>query len=92
MTAYSYACGDYPGMEDCLGKVQAETEGELWQLIETHARITHGEDVSAWGDDDRAQVQALIKAIDWREELKMAKTFLRMAEEAMAHLLQCFGK
>ena len=39
MTAYAFACGDYPGMEGCPGKFQAETEDELNQLIETHARI-----------------------------------------------------
>ena len=64
MTAYSFACGEYPGMEGCPGKVQAETEAELHQLIETHARIAHGEDVSAWSDEEKAQVQALIKIID----------------------------
>lgn len=64
MTAYSYACSEYPGMEGCPGKIQAETEAELWQLIETHARIAHGEDVSTWSEDDKAQVQALIKNID----------------------------
>ena len=64
MTAYSFACGDYPGMEGCPGKVQAETEAELNQLIATHARIAHGEDVSAWSDEEKAQVQALIKTID----------------------------
>ena len=64
MTAYSYACADYPGMEDCPGKVQAATEAELWQLIEAHARIAHGEDPSAWGDEDRAAIRRLIKTID----------------------------
>lgn len=84
MTAYSYSCGDYPGMEECPGKVQAETEAELWQLIETHARVAHGEDPLAWSDDDKVQVQALIKAINSREKLTMAKTFMQMSEEAMA--------
>ena len=64
MTAYSFACGDYPGMEDCPGKFQAETVAELLQLIETHAKIAHEEDVSAWSDDEKAQVRALIKTID----------------------------
>jgi predicted small metal-binding protein len=64
MTAYSFSCGEYPGMEGCPGKVQAETEAELWQLIETHARIAHEEDVSAWSDDEKAQVKALIKTVD----------------------------
>ena len=63
MAAYTYACCEFPGMEDCPGKVQAETEAELWQLIETHAKVAHGEDVSEWSDEDRAQVQALISNI-----------------------------
>lgn len=64
MAAYSYACCEFPGMEDCPAKVQAETEAELWQLIEAHARIAHGEDVSEWSNEDRAQVEALIKTVD----------------------------
>ena len=64
MAAYSYACSDYPGMEACPGKVQAETEAELWQLIETHARVAHGEDPASWGEDDRATIRQLIRAID----------------------------
>ena len=58
---YSYACSDYPGMEDCPGKVQAETESELWQLLEIHGKLAHGEDPSDWSDEDRAQIKALIK-------------------------------
>ena len=64
MTAYAFACGDYPGMEGCPGKFQAETEDELHQLIETHARIAHGEDVSAWSDEEKSQVSALIRKLD----------------------------
>lgn len=64
MTAYSYACAEFPGMEECPGKVQAATETELWELIKIHAQIAHGEDVSAWSDEDIAQVSALIKTID----------------------------
>ena len=41
--AYSYACKDYPGMEKCPGRFYAETEGELWKLIELHASVAHGE-------------------------------------------------
>ena len=51
-------------MDACPGKVQAETESELWQLIETHASIAHGEDVSEWSDEEKAQVKALIKTTD----------------------------
>ncbi len=62
MKSHSYACRDYPGMQGCPGRVQAETENELWQLIELHARVAHGEDPGAWSDADRAQLRALIKS------------------------------
>ena len=68
MTAYAFACGDYPGMEGCPGKFQAETEDELNQLIETHARIAHGEDVSAWSDEEKSQVRALIRKLEQEGE------------------------
>lgn len=59
--AYSYACNDYPGMENCPGKVTAKTKDEVIKLVELHAVVAHGEDPSAWGDDDRALLMALIK-------------------------------
>jgi len=59
--SYSYACADYPGMENCPGKVTTETEAELWQLMETHARIAHGEDPSGWSDEDRKYLATLIR-------------------------------
>jgi len=61
-TIHSYACSDYPGMEACPGFVRAETEDEVWQLIELHASVAHGEDSAAWTAQDRAQLKALIKA------------------------------
>ena len=64
MAAYSYACSDYPGMEGCPGKVQAETREELWTLIETHARIAHGENVADWSDEEKNQVRALIESVN----------------------------
>ena len=64
MTIYAYSCCDYPGMEECPGKVQAATEAELWHLIETHARVAHGEDPSAWSEEDRATIQQLIKTVN----------------------------
>ena len=64
MTTYSYACADYPGMEDCPGKIQAGDKDELWQLIETHARLAHGEDPESWSEDDRAAVSQLIQSTD----------------------------
>ncbi len=47
--AYSYACADCEGMEACPGKVIAETEDEVWKLMELHAKIAHDEDASGVG-------------------------------------------
>ena len=58
---YSYACADYEGMENCPGKVTAATEAEVWQLLEMHARIAHGEDPSEWSGEDRKFIGELIK-------------------------------
>jgi hypothetical protein len=60
-TTYSYACRDYPGMEKCPGHFCAETEDEIWQLMELHASVAHGEDPTAWAAEDRAQLATLIK-------------------------------
>jgi predicted small metal-binding protein len=49
-------------MENCPGKVTAATEAEVWKLIETHARIAHGENPADWSDEDRKFIAALIKA------------------------------
>jgi len=59
--ACSYACKDFEGMEGCPGKLIAVTEQELWKLIEVHASLAHGEDVSAWDQVTRASVAELIK-------------------------------
>ena len=59
---YSYACKDYPGMEGCPGKVAAATEDEVVKLAELHAVVAHGEDPSAWSEEDRAFLLALIKS------------------------------
>ncbi len=59
--AYSYACKDYPGMEQCPGRVCAETEDEVLQLVALHARIAHGEDPAAWSAEERAQLKSLIR-------------------------------
>lgn len=61
-TKYLYACKDYPGMEACPGMVVAETEDEVWKLMELHASVAHGEDPSAWTNADRAYLKTLIKA------------------------------
>ncbi len=60
--ALSYACKDYPGMEACPGHFVAETEGELWKLMELHATIAHEEDPGAWSAEDRAYIGTLIKS------------------------------
>ena len=61
--AYSYACADFEGMEACPGKVVAETEEELWQLIGLHAKIAHNENASEWDDETRAHLKTLIKTV-----------------------------
>jgi len=61
-SAYSYACKDYPGMEGCPGRVVAKTKDEVLKLVELHASIAHGEDPSAWPEEDRALLKTLIKA------------------------------
>jgi len=61
-TAFSYACKDYPGMENCPGKVVAASEDELVKMIELHAVIAHGEDPSAWSVEDRAYLMTLVKS------------------------------
>ena len=60
-TSFSYACKDYPGMESCPGHFVAESRDELWQLVELHARVAHGEDPSAWSADDRVTLEGLIR-------------------------------
>jgi len=60
--AYSYACKDCEGMENCPGKVVASTEDEVWKLMELHAVIAHGEDPSSWDGDTREYLGTLIKS------------------------------
>ena len=60
--AYSYACKNYPGMENCPGQFYAETESELWKLIELHASVAHSEDPATWSTKDRDYLKTLIKA------------------------------
>lgn len=57
---HSYACKDYPGMETCPGRFVAETEDELWKLMELHASVAHGEDPRQWSDEDRKYLKTLI--------------------------------
>jgi len=64
MVYRAYACKDYPGMERCLGRFEAETEEELWKHIELHASVAHKEDPAAWPSEERAKVKALIRKIE----------------------------
>lgn len=59
---YAYACKDYPGMEACPGHFIAETENEIWKLMELHASLAHDEDPDAWSGEDRAYLKTLIKS------------------------------
>ncbi|MFC1681077.1 DUF1059 domain-containing protein [Pseudomonadota bacterium] len=61
--AYSYSCKDYPDMETCLGHFVAETEDELWKLIELHASVAHEEDPGKWSGEDRQYLKKLIKTV-----------------------------
>ncbi len=60
-TSYSFACKDFPGMEACPAHFHAETNDELWKIIELHAQLAHGENASEWPAEDIAQLKALIK-------------------------------
>ena len=59
---HSYACKDYPEMEACPGYFVAETEDEIWKLMELHASVAHGEDPGEWSDEDRKYLETLIKS------------------------------
>lgn len=58
---HSYSCKDYPGMDTCPGYFVAETEDEIWKLMELHASVAHGEDPGEWSDEDRQYLKTLIK-------------------------------
>ncbi len=60
-STYSYACKDYPGMDACPGYFVAETEDEIWKMMELHAATAHGENPSEWSNDDRHYLKTLIK-------------------------------
>ncbi len=65
-TTRSYACRDFPGMEDCPGFFRAATEDEVWRLVELHAAVAHGEDPATWTQEVKAQMKALIKTEETR--------------------------
>jgi predicted small metal-binding protein len=58
---YSYACADFPGMEACPAHFTTETEDQLWNVINLHAKEAHGEDPSEWPAEDIATVKNTIK-------------------------------
>lgn len=58
---YSYACKDCEGMEACPGYFVAETEEELWKLMELHASVAHDEDPNSWDGEVRDYLKTLIK-------------------------------
>ena len=60
MPVHSYACKDYPGMEQCPGQFRSATTEELWKHIELHAKLAHDENPEAWSSEDRAQMAALM--------------------------------
>lgn len=59
---YTYVCAQFPGMEACPATVTTAAEEELWQLVELHARLAHGEDTEQWSDEDRKQIGVIIAA------------------------------
>ena len=63
--AYSYACADCEGMETCPGKIIAETEEELWQLVGLHAKIAHGENAEEWDDETKTYLKSLVKTVKY---------------------------
>lgn len=66
--AYSYRCRDYPGMEACPASLTTETEEELWRHLELHGAAAHQEDPAQWSNEERQQIQDLIRRSDAAEE------------------------
>jgi predicted small metal-binding protein len=50
-------------MAACPGKVVAETEEEVWKLMELHAKVAHDENASEWDEETRAYLKSLIKTV-----------------------------
>lgn len=59
----SYACADGEGTETCPKKIIAETEKQVCNLMELHAKIAHEEDTNEWDDETRTYLKPLIKAV-----------------------------
>ncbi len=62
-SAYSYACRDCEGMEACPASVVAETEAEVWKLIELHAQVAHKENPADWDQSTKDYIGTLIKSV-----------------------------
>ncbi len=58
---YSYACADYPGMENCPAHFHVETRDELMDIMVKHAIVAHGESPEDWSAEDREKLRTLIK-------------------------------
>ncbi|WP_114287612.1 DUF1059 domain-containing protein [Candidatus Halocynthiibacter alkanivorans] len=61
--AFSYACRDCEGMEDCPASVVAATKAEVWKLVELHAQLAHGEDPTEWDQGTRDYIATLITPV-----------------------------
>lgn len=61
--AYSYACRDCEGMEACPASVTAQTQEEVWQLMELHAQVAHNEDPAEWDTQTREYLATLIRPV-----------------------------
>jgi hypothetical protein len=48
-------------MEACPASFTAETEAELWKHIELHAAAAHQENPKQWSEQDKQQMQKLIR-------------------------------
>lgn len=59
--SYNYKCAEFPGMEACPASLAVATREELWRHVELHGTLAHGEDPSAWTDEDRRQIQLIIE-------------------------------
>ena len=58
---FSYVCRELQGMEACPGEFYANTEDELLQHMDMHARVAHQADPSAWPAEVSAAVNGLIR-------------------------------
>ena len=61
--AFSYACRDCEGMEDCPASMVAATKDEVWKLMELHAQIAHHENPADWDSETRDYLATLVKPV-----------------------------